>query len=199
MHEEVACTVEVFAAAFKSNFTEGETKTYRLPDTTEEAFRLLMQYLYCPCCFSMYQVSDAWKGWAKNNRTIAASWVSKENENIVRMWVLADMLCMPELCDLALKDLDDGMKQSEDYPLDLMRLVFELTSKGSALRDHAFEFCRSSMTPDGLREFTDAFPVEIQQELLAYIIKYNHENPGKKPDDEPDRDTSPVPWSDDGN
>lgn len=141
-----------------------------------------MQYLYQPGYFPTYQVDRAWEDWAKNNKTLAAIWAVTENDNLVRLWVLADMLCMPELCEEVLGDLDCIIKESGGYSTELMRLVFELTGKGSALQEHVFESCRTSMAPDDLAEFINTFPIDVQQELLAYIIRYNHENPEEKRD-----------------
>lgn len=47
IHKEVACHhSKVLEAAFRSQFVEGSTQTYRLADTTEGAFKFMMQWMY---------------------------------------------------------------------------------------------------------------------------------------------------------
>lgn len=47
VHKEFACYYSpVFDAAFNSNFIEGQSQIYILDDTTEGAFRLLIQWIY---------------------------------------------------------------------------------------------------------------------------------------------------------
>jgi hypothetical protein len=46
VHKEFACRVKAFDSAFNSNFMEGQTQTYRIDDTSADAFRLFAQWLY---------------------------------------------------------------------------------------------------------------------------------------------------------
>jgi hypothetical protein len=47
VHKEVAClNCPVFAAAFKSDFVEGQTQTYKLEDITVDAFQYVVYWFY---------------------------------------------------------------------------------------------------------------------------------------------------------
>jgi hypothetical protein len=193
VHEEVAYVVDTFAAAFKSNFIEGKTRIYHLRDTTSEAFRLLIQYLYSEGTYSYYQTRESWDEWAKNNKTKAASWAAKENENFVRLWILADKLCMSELCKKVLTDLKNAIRWTKKYPLDLARLVCQLTNEGNPLRELFFELSKLLMTPGDLEIFTETFPQEVQQELLACLVKYNHKTNVESQQSEATTDNDSTP------
>jgi len=74
-------------AVFNSGFIEGQTQTYRLDDTTERAFRLLVQWLYFQK-FELIQLTDDWEQSSYGNAEKA------EEMSLVELWVLADKLSM---------------------------------------------------------------------------------------------------------
>lgn len=98
-HKEVICCHSpVLEAAFNSNFIEGQTQTCRLEDTTEDAFKLFMQWIYSQR-LTLKQLDDCWT-------TVEAEEVS-EYMNLMGLWVLADRLCIPCLQNAVITAADE--------------------------------------------------------------------------------------------
>jgi hypothetical protein len=87
VHKEAACKRSpVFAAAFNSMFMESQTQTYQLEDTAVLVFQLLVQWIY----YGDLNLPTLTPGSADFED-------SDESLCLVKLWMLADRLAMPEL------------------------------------------------------------------------------------------------------
>jgi hypothetical protein len=135
VHKEVACdSSPVLKAAFNSTFVEGQTQTYRLEDTTANAFRHLVQWFYSK---SMNFESHFENHVPRNS----ADWNShqapcrKKSRTLVDLWILADKLLIPEVQNLVIEEIiaayRTGCLGSIAYQVNH---VYENTEPGTALR-----------------------------------------------------------------
>ncbi|KAE9381305.1 hypothetical protein N431DRAFT_457906 [Stipitochalara longipes BDJ] len=131
VHKEVACLhCPVFEAAFNSNFIEGQTQTYKIDDTTVEAFQYLVQWFYGQKFKSLVvsqtdikiylaliriitsiSTSQAEKDKAKAQlKTMPDPKISHKFavrcSSLCRVWVLADRLQIPRVQNLVIDELE---------------------------------------------------------------------------------------------
>ncbi|KAE8446865.1 hypothetical protein EG329_011496 [Mollisiaceae sp. DMI_Dod_QoI] len=126
IHKDVVCeSSSVLKAAFESEFVEGQTQTYKLEDTTERAFKLLMQWMYA----GRFTVKQFQEDWAEDDEA-----ETSENWSIIELWVLADKLCMLSLQNKAIETLDRISNVSVTIFTSEIRYIYESTSSGSPLR-----------------------------------------------------------------
>ncbi|KAN0122681.1 hypothetical protein V8E51_001007 [Hyaloscypha variabilis] len=106
----------VLRAAFSSDFIEGQTQTYRLEDTTEEAVRLLIHWIYT----QKLDITkfDDWKPAPESPERFA---IRKQNDSLANLWVLAEKLFIPQLLNLAIEEIEDIRVCSRSIPLSVCR------------------------------------------------------------------------------
>jgi hypothetical protein len=160
VHKEVACYhSKVLNAAFNGQFAEGQTQSYRLEDTTEHAFRLLMQWMY-----SQKLVISAQRNPVSEDLGI---W-GKESHDLAMLWVLADKLGMPSLQNVALKAIDEI---SNKYQLIATHTFFYIennTAADSPLRRYTVANCASYLH----EEFATAeIPYQLLREFGLYMLR----------------------------
>jgi hypothetical protein len=104
----------VLKAALNSRFIEGQTQTYALDDTTDEVFRLLVQWFYGQKLESPVtdaEVDSVGRLVAEDdwiNPTISRFMkISHQHQtSLVGLWILADKLCIPALQNLVVDELE---------------------------------------------------------------------------------------------
>ncbi|CZR51182.1 uncharacterized protein PAC_01057 [Phialocephala subalpina] len=144
---------EVFAAAFSSNFTEGQTQTFKIEDTTKAAFRFLAELE------SGKSLTDA-------------EWdiVFAEDQALAETWVLADKFCLPTLQNLVIDYMSNIAAQRLSARTRIFKYVYEHTAKNSALR----RFCILSVaTYHNQASFKRAwarFPQKMLIEFGAFML-----------------------------
>jgi len=111
--------------AFNSEFVEGQTQTYRLEDTIEQAFRLLVQWLYS-------QKFELPLGEYKDNDQIIDPEVMRalmaEENSLAELWVLADKLCIPALQNLVIDTIHMICSVRDRVPVSTYRYIYEKLS-----------------------------------------------------------------------
>jgi hypothetical protein len=88
-------------AAFNSNFVEGKTQTYRIEDTTEEAFRLVVQWLYSQKLVLLQHTPNH-----PLLEDVTHLSGMAEDESLVELWVLAAKLKTPKLQNAAIDSME---------------------------------------------------------------------------------------------
>ncbi|KAE9381301.1 hypothetical protein N431DRAFT_457902 [Stipitochalara longipes BDJ] len=117
VHKNFACdSSPVLKAAFNGPFVEGQTQTYKLDDTTENAFTLLSQFFYT-------QKLDGDLG-GKDNVVLS----------LCRLWILAEKLPMPRLQNISIDRIEGLRLQENQIDATVFMYVWDNTVYGSPLR-----------------------------------------------------------------
>jgi hypothetical protein len=80
---------------------EGKTQIYRIEDSTEEAFRLVVQWLYSQKLVLLQRTP----GYPSLEGVTQLSGMA-EDESLVELWVLADRLKIPKLQNAAIDSME---------------------------------------------------------------------------------------------
>ncbi|KAK0100233.1 hypothetical protein ONS95_008197 [Cadophora gregata] len=171
IHKEIICHYsEVLATAFNSAFKEGQTQTYRVEDTTERAFRLLMQWLYSQKLTLIQLQPDYCFDEAEGAETELED---SEDMSLVEVWVIADKFGIPSLQNAALQAIQTIFEMSYSLiPSHTFHYVFDNTSEVSPLRDYMVATCVQYAMPAHLdNEFKGDFPRGLLLELSRIFLK----------------------------
>jgi hypothetical protein len=159
VHKEIACRHSgVFDAAFNSEFIEGQTQTYRLEDTSEEVFRMLVQWMYGK---QLDLIS-------LEGKVVIVKEDLTQDMHLAELWVLADRLGMPWLQNRILDHIDHIRRQTNSMPTATFHYVYDNTASGSPLRKYFVWICAMDLNPAVFTEVMDQFP----KSMLASIAKY---------------------------
>jgi BTB/POZ domain len=162
VHKEVACYhSKVLDAAFNGSFIESQTKTYELEDTSEEAFRLLMQWLYSQKLV-LKQLNDSEQ---PDGQTSLA-----EDKSLVELWVLADRLGMPRLKNFVLKAIYDISEKWFAMSASTFSYIYEHTAPDSLLRQYTVASC-ASINAAAFEKLTADLPHQMLMEFSVYMLK----------------------------
>ncbi|KAH8774805.1 hypothetical protein BGZ57DRAFT_373241 [Hyaloscypha finlandica] len=116
VHQNFICYYSpFFDAAFNGNFTEGNTRSMKLEDTSTEAFGIFVNWLYT--------------GDIENNKRDLPSC-----EALIHLWLLADLVLVPRLQNEAMWKLEEARLLRKRLPSSVLARAYEHTSKGSPLR-----------------------------------------------------------------
>jgi hypothetical protein len=91
----------------------------------------------------------------------------------VRLWVLADMLIIPQLQN----DMSDYIYTAHGQGLiatHCLTIVYENTLAGSRLRRLFVMICARYLGDENYRNFPESYPAEMFPELVQQYAKYRH-------------------------
>jgi hypothetical protein len=86
---------------------------------------------------------------------------------LIKLWILADKLLIPELQNLVIDRIDDIREVTEAIPTDCLHSVYSNTSAGSPLRRWFVHQCATQLEPDWFIEHPEDFPHEMLIDLAA--------------------------------
>ncbi|TVY71185.1 hypothetical protein LSUE1_G008209 [Lachnellula suecica] len=144
----------VFAAAFNSEFIEGQTQIYRPEDTDPQVFRLLTQWMYTKSLRYISPGSEAEGQQHLHNLQLA-----------IHLWVLADRFCIPPLQNHAMVDIVSIAYHYQTYPIHSLNFVWENTATGSPLRHYLLDFAALGIDAAGFQASRNESPREMLLEL----------------------------------
>ncbi|CZR51183.1 uncharacterized protein PAC_01058 [Phialocephala subalpina] len=178
VHKEVILNKsEVLAAAFSSNFIEGQTQTYHIDDTTEEVFRFFVQWLYSDK-LEVWQLNEERKHdirYILNNPKEHRIWIANENsenQTLAALWVLADKLCLPTLQNLVVEYIADISKLPNTWlPYKTYHYIYDNTSDDSPLRRLSVIQVATYFGAREFKKFSKWFPVEILVDFGAFMLE----------------------------
>ncbi|KAI9050723.1 hypothetical protein LZ554_004843 [Drepanopeziza brunnea f. sp. 'monogermtubi'] len=159
IHKEVVCkSSKVFAAALSNrNFIEGQTQMYRLEDTTERAFRMLMQWMYAHELVLPETGHDQ---------------MVKQNLAFVETWVLADKFDFPALQNYIVEAIYKQLSGPfRHLPMYTARFVYGHTAPGSPLRKLMVSLAVGYMESRLLHEVKDFLPYDCLLDITASFIE----------------------------
>jgi hypothetical protein len=168
VHKEFACHYSpVLKAAFNSNFIEGQTKTYRLQETTERAARLLVHWFYT-------QKLDIFvpktKEEQKSREYIQVE--SKQDRSLVELWVLAGSLFIPSLQNMVTKEILRLNGVGRGISTYCINYVYEKTPPDSPLRLLYVGMCAGQLGPHCYRKSPDRYPQEMLIDLVTVLAEH---------------------------
>jgi hypothetical protein len=109
VHKEHACRYSpVLDKAFNSTFKEGETQTYSMDDTTVEAFRMFVQWVYSQKLNVLVHngATSLALQQLQNDSSDHMSACMKETNNLLKLWVLAEKLIVSPLQDVVINQFN---------------------------------------------------------------------------------------------
>jgi hypothetical protein len=168
VHKEHACRYSpVLDKAFNSTFKEGETQTYSIDDTTVEAFRMFVQWVYSqklnvtvhtgPISLTQQQLLD--------DPCNHMSPCTKENYYLSQLWVLAEKLMVPQLQDVVMDQFNIIRQTCPEAFGCHLNYIYANTSEESPLRRFAVQIVAWSPQMD-YKEFSVLYPKEFLLDLV---------------------------------
>ncbi|KAH6709055.1 hypothetical protein BKA61DRAFT_489554, partial [Leptodontidium sp. MPI-SDFR-AT-0119] len=134
IHKEVVWLhSDILSAAFNSGFTEDQTQTYRLEDTSEGTFRLFMQWLYC----QNFKIIQGPEHIYPENCPL--EWA--EDTALVELWVLADKFVIPRLQNFIIDTMQKIFEYSNYIPVHTFHYLYINTAMDSLLRRYIVRLC----------------------------------------------------------
>lgn len=167
MHKDFAVHYSpALKAAFASAFVEGQTQTYRFEDTTEEAIRLLVHWMYT-------QQLDTERDMEKLKERGPNGANVTQNTALFQLWVLADKMLIPRLQNMVMDKIDELARYTRLTPTSHVRYTWKNTQYGSPLRawylkEYAYEFKRKYLDEVKLRK---RCPSEMLAELAVLLLQ----------------------------
>ena len=152
----------VLKAAFESpHFVEGQTKTYKMDDTTEGTFQLFVQWHYTQSISRDVNVT--------NHVDMQDAMLS-----LLELWVLADKLLIPTLQNYVMFWINEHMVKCHDNGIKagcFFIYTWENTAEGSPLRRY---FLDVAAWREGLDKWMEnshiIFPNDFLRELVIYLF-----------------------------
>lgn len=156
VHKDFVCHYSpVFRAAFNSVLIEGQTQTYHLKDDREKVVALLVEWIY--------------------TKDISSSNDRGGYDDLVKLWILADKLCIPDLQN----NVIDRLKEMDYKPANVKALASQIgklycgTSDKSQLRNFAVAECASHFKPRDIilaaNTFHKSFPVDYADYIYGKV------------------------------
>jgi hypothetical protein len=153
-------------AAFNSNFVEGKTQTYRIEDTTEEAFRLVVQWLYSQKLVLLQHTPNH-----PLLEDVTHLSGMAEDESLVELWVLAAKLKIPKLQNAAIDSMEWIRLHTGKIPSSfIINYAYQCTTAGSPLRKYVLAVC-SLVRNEQFSMFAMEFSHELLIELACFFKK----------------------------
>jgi hypothetical protein len=161
VHKDFVCFYSaVLKAAFSSEYIEGKTQTYRLEDTTEDAVRLLVHWLYTQK-LDIHQLDEL-----KDLGDIA----KKEEKSLVELCVRADRLFIRKLQNDVICLMEELQVRTEKIPTSTFPFVWENTQTTSPLRRYLLDGCIFDLDQSWFQWSPDHFPKEMLLELATDLL-----------------------------
>jgi hypothetical protein len=143
--------------AFGRGYIEGQTKTYRLQDTTASTANFLVQWLYS----STIEIRQH-----EEIATMTIGEIEAEDEGLVEFWVLAEKLRIPALQNYAVTEIQRAYMQNKFVAEPAVNYVWNNTTSESPLRQLMIDQCFRSLEVASLVTNADEFPHAMLAELL---------------------------------
>ncbi|KAL2072723.1 hypothetical protein VTL71DRAFT_12066 [Oculimacula yallundae] len=182
VHKEFACYhSSVLRAAFASNFVEGQTQTYRIIDTSPDAFQLFVQWLYTQK-LQLHRLRHLEaSGLTDESGEDEEYDMGDEDMSLAKLWVLADKLAIPKLQNSAmtciLKFASGNVIPTLPY-----HYIYENTGIGSPLRRLVVEQCAHELPHYYIYSCAEYFPRELLLDIFAYTAKNFRDDRDSLPD-----------------
>ncbi len=132
-------------------------------NTTESAFRLLIQWLYSET-IAINQLKDDYI--PKGDDTEECD----EDMSLAQLWVLANRLKIPRLQNYVIEAMYDISERTRMIPATIY-YVYDNTDNRSSLRAFLVELVASELKCGGLQKNPDQFPRDFLIEFGEYLLE----------------------------
>jgi hypothetical protein len=123
VHKEPACYHSpILDAAFNGNFVEGQTQTYRIEDTSPEAFRFFVQWLYRQE-LDLFQLKSLA---VEEDEEPKQSY--DEDIALAELWVLAEKMAVPALQNLVIEKIIAIRENTIAVPTATIPYIYQRTA-----------------------------------------------------------------------
>lgn len=178
-HKDLVCKLcPVFRAAFNGPMIEGETQTYILEDNTPACIRSLVKWFYSSSLDHLEQVAfrklrSPGPGPVGKTRAIIKSPKPAEDMLLCELYVLADKLLIPRLCNQIINEIEELRFFYKVTPTKCLEYVYENTAEDSPLRRLMVQQCAFHVPAEWYEEKPAHFPkdflLDLTQTLLSEI------------------------------
>jgi hypothetical protein len=169
VHKEHACRYSpVLDKAFNSTFKEGETQTYTMDDTTVEAFRMFVQWIYSQKFNVSVHNGDTSLALQQlqNDSSNHRSTCKKETSNLLQLWVLAEKLMVSPLQDVVMNQFNIIRQTCAGAFGIQLNYIYANTSEESLLRHFAVQIVAWSPQMD-YKKLAVLYPKEFLLDLVT--------------------------------
>lgn len=150
-------------AAFTGNFEEGHTRSMTLEDVEDATFESFVTWVYTqaiPFVTGIDGITD----------------YESDNINLIRLWILADRLLIPQLQNSAIFRLEESRRRYKHkllFPLEIAKEVYEQTETTSPLRRYLVDLCAAKFNHKVYANVNNRklFPQEMLLDLLETCSK----------------------------
>lgn len=154
VHKDFACHFSpVLSAAFNSDFIEGQPQECKLEGTSKGTIRLLINWFYT----QKFDVDPLDDGASPAQYFIP----------LIKLWVLADMLLIPMLQNMLIKEMHKTMLNCKELPIKSFDLLYTDTATGSPLRRFFVDMCARHLAPKNFLNYPEDFPKEMLLDLVT--------------------------------
>jgi len=139
-----------FRAAFTSGFEEAKTGIMKLPETEAEIFEIFYAWLYRQKLWDKDAAREDWP----------------DTEDLVKLYVFADMAWVPSLQNQALRAIHKISDINNNFPFHMMDYVWDNTTSSSPLRRYFLDQIVWEGSTEALEECEDDFSSEVRMDII---------------------------------
>jgi hypothetical protein len=144
---------------------EGQTQEYRVDEDDEEVIRLLVHWFYTQK-LDLLQVQEAFNDFDGDA-------AAKEDMCLVKLWVLADKLLIPQLQNMTLDALVKICGKAQGLATRCLDYVCVNTSKDSGLRRWFIHRCAFRIESKSFLEHPEEYPHQLLLEIVTILSEWS--------------------------
>jgi hypothetical protein len=153
---------------------EGQTQTYRIDDTSVDAFRLFAQQLYGQELDLFQLRGDYEHTWGTTTQE-----ERDENHSLIELWVLAEKYEMYEIQNATMNCILAIYKRSDCVCVSEFPYIYNNTCSGSPLRKLVVAQCTWKVDITEMAGLEDLLPHEMLFEIAIFAQKTMIPTPGR--------------------
>ncbi len=153
-----------FQSCLQQHFCQGQTKDYRVDEEDEQVIRLLAHWLYT----QQLDVHRATEEAQIDNPEVAR----KEDLCLVKLWVLADKILIPQLQNMTLDVLDERVKSKFAIDSKFLAYICVNTSKDSGLRRWFVHRCAFRLESSEFLKHPERYPKDMLLEVVTILSEW---------------------------
>ncbi|PQE03982.1 hypothetical protein CJF31_00003074 [Rutstroemia sp. NJR-2017a BVV2] len=166
VHTEFACKhSSVWKAAFNGGFIEGKTQTYRLEDTTGDAFQFLVQWLYRGRMDLLVHGGDDHATKADHRARCG-----KQDLILAELWILGDRFLIRPLQNYVMAQMHSIQTTCGKMAPAVSRVIYDNTAEGSPLRRFAVDQICWLRRPVDMK-MLDVVPVQMLKNITLSLAE----------------------------
>ncbi|KAL3417827.1 hypothetical protein PVAG01_10837 [Phlyctema vagabunda] len=178
VHKEFVCHYSpVLEAAFNSAFVEGQTQTYVLEDTTQQAFKYFVQWLYAQSIdLEIHGKGDKTKVKCDEDGSpdaeIRGEICGKQNSTLIEVWLLAAKFMVPGLQNHIIDLFMENHAKCNRVMVDFTHAAYAKMERGNPLRRLCIRMLAwHHQFSDFSEELTEIYTPELIYDLVKVLYE----------------------------